>query len=256
MKFVQEIRELFLAILKWLYSFLGVLIFVFIFGLKEISFFDRSFLFPIPTHDSFTVIFLKKIVSDLLPTGVELMVTSPVEAFWAQMSIALFLSFVITAPIFFYSILKFAFPAFTKREKNAVFKVIVPSFFLFLLGCAFSYFFLIPTTTEILYIYYVQVIGATSFFALKEFVPFVISLTLGVGAFFMLPIFMSFLSFLGFVSARFWKNNWKYSLLLFLIVSAIITPDGSGLTMLFLSLPLMFLYAMGYLISKKIEKNR
>ncbi len=211
---------------------------------------------PAPSSDSFTVIIFQKIVSDLIPEGVELVVTSPLEAFWAQISIAFFASFIITSPFLLYSLFKYLFPAFSKKEKTAVFKVLFPSVGLFFLGCVFSYYLLIPSTVEILYVYYVQTIGVTSFFALKEFVPFVLALIFGVGIVFMLPAFMVLLSFLGLVAPSFWKDNWKYSLLIFLVLSAIITPDGSGITMALLSVPLILLYGLGCLISKKYLQTR
>ncbi len=254
MKFIDELREFLFAILKWLYFFLGALIFLFTFGAKEISLYGRKFFLPFLSQESFTVRVFERMVADLLPGGIEVVVTSPLEAFWAQMSIAFVLSLIITSPILIYQLLKYFLPALHGREKLVIFKVLIPSTVLFLIGCIFSYLVLIPATIEVLYVYYVRTIGVTSFFALKEFVPFVLSLTIGVGVVFMLPVLMVALSYLRIVDPVFWKNNWKYSLLIFLIVSAIITPDGSGITMLFLSVPLILLYSLGYLISNKIVK--
>jgi sec-independent protein translocase protein TatC len=255
MKFIEELRVFLGFILKWLYFFLGLLLFVFIFGVKEFIVLNKSIFLPFPSYESFTVIFFRKIVSDLVPEGIELLVTSPLEAFWAQLSVSFFLAFAITFPVLGYNLFKYLFPAFTRNEKLVVFKILFPSAVLFFLGCIFSYYFLIPATIEILYTYYVKTIGVVSFFALKEFIPFVLSLVLGVGIVFVLPVFMVLLTFLGLVSAEFWKENWKHSLLIFLILSAIITPDGSGITMMFLSVPLILLYSIGYLISKKIVKD-
>ena len=255
MKFIEELKIFIGSVLRWLYLFLGVLLFVFAFGFRELTLLGRDIVLPWVSSESFTVIVFQKIVRDLIPEGVELVVTSPLEAFWAQLSIALFLSFVVTLPVLIYSILKYLFPALQKKERATLFKILFPSAGLFVLGCLFSYYFLAPSTIEILYVYYVQTIGVTSFFALKEFIPFVLALTFGVGIVFMLPVFMILLSYLGLISPAFWKDNWKYSLLTFLILSAIITPDGSGITMGFLSVPLMLLYGTGYLVSKKVAAH-
>ncbi len=55
------------------------------------------------------------------------------------------------------------------------------------------------------------------------------------------------------ISNEFWKTHWRYSFFIFLVVSAIITPDGSGISMLLLSAPLMALYGVGTIISNKRE---
>ena len=93
--------------------------------------------------------------------------------------------------------------------------------------------------------------GAAPFFAIGEFVYSVLGLMLAVGIMFLLPIFMSILSWVGLIEAGFWKNNWKYAFLVFLIFSAIITPDGTGITMAILAIPLVGLYGIGIVASKK-----
>ncbi len=253
MAFFEEIQVFGKTILKWIYSFVAFTIFVFAFGLKEIVFLERRFLIPFPSYESFAAIFFDKIGRDLLPESVNLIVISPLEAFWAQIGISLFLSFVITLPFLLYCLLKYLLPAFSRKEKTAAFKALIPSALLFLSGCLFSYYLLIPATIEILYLY-VSNIGAASFFSVKEFVSLVLFLILGVGILFMLPVFMILLSSLGIVEASFWKDNWKYSLLIFLIFAAIITPDGSGITMMILSVPLTLLYVAGYIGSVKLSR--
>jgi sec-independent protein translocase protein TatC len=255
MKFLEEARIFVGTILKWLYLFFGAFIFLFVFGFKEVIVLGKTFLIPFFAHESFTVMIFKKIKEDLLPEGVELIVTSPIEAFWAQLSIALFLAFILTMPYFLYSFLKYLLPAFKQNEKKAIFKILFPSIILFFSGCLFSYYLLIPSTVNLLYVYYVQTIDVMSFFALREFIPLVLALCIGVGVIFMLPVVMILLTSLGVIHSDFWKNNWRNAFLFFLIVSAIITPDGTGITMIFLSLPLTVLYAVGYYGGKKFSKE-
>ncbi len=255
MSFFDELQTFGRTILKWIYSFLAVTIFVFAFGLEEVIFLGRRLLIPLPSYQSFAVIFFDKISRDLLPDTVDLIVIGPMEAFWAQIGISIFLAFVITLPILLYQLLRYLLPAFSIKEKKAAFKALVPSALLFLGGCVFSYYLLIPATIEILYLYVVN-IGAASFFSVKEFVSMVLFLILGVGILFMLPVFMILLGSLGIIHPSFWKDNWRYSLLMFLIFAAIVTPDGSGITMMILSVPLTLLYAVGYIGSMRVTRRR
>ncbi len=256
MKFLEEAKVFIGVIIKWVYSFLGFFLFFFMFGIKEIHFLEKTFFIPFPSHNSFTVIVFQNITKNLISPEIELIVTSPLEAFWAQISIAFFLSIIITFPFLIYKILKYVFPALNKKEKSAILKTIFPFSILFFLGCLFSYYLVIPSTIDILYVYYAKTIGVKTYFSLKEFVPLVFALSFGIGVIFTVPVFMTILSSLGLVNPTFWKNNWKYSFLFFLIFSAIITPDGSGITMIFLVIPLTFLYFLGYAISKKVFKEK
>lgn len=50
---------------------------------------------------------------------------------------------------------------------------------------------------------------------------------------------------IGFVNPDFWKKNLKYMIIFVIILGAIITPDGSGITMWFIVGPMMLLYIIG-----------
>jgi sec-independent protein translocase protein TatC len=91
------------------------------------------------------------------------------------------------------------------------------------------------------------------FFSLDEFVYYVFSLSIAVGIMFLLPLFMILLSMMRIIEASFWKKKWRHAILIFLVLSAIITPDGTGVSMIILFLPLAVLYFLGYFFAKKLE---
>ena len=208
---------------------------------------------PLPTQDSFSVQVFNKIRYDLLPPGVQLIVTNPMSAFVSQILLSILLGFLLTFPFFIYKIILYIQPALLPHEKKAVLWSLLPLVSLFFAGCAFSYFFLIPVTFKVLYPYAVS-INAITFFSIDEFIYYVSGLMVAVGMMFLLPLFMVLLSFMGIIKADFWRKNWRYSCLFFLISSAIITPDGTGVTMMMLFLPLATLYFMGYVFANKFNK--
>ncbi|MGB3988885.1 MAG: twin-arginine translocase subunit TatC [Minisyncoccales bacterium] len=254
MAFFKELQIFGKSILNWVYTFLTATVIAFAFGVENILIFGKELTVPFFSYRSFAVIFFDKISRDLLPEGVELIVTGPMEAFWAQVGISFFLAFIATLPVLLFCVLKFLFPAFTSAEKRTTFKVLIPSIILFFSGAIFSYYYLIPATIDILYLFVFN-IGAASFFSVKEFVSMVLLLIFGIGTVFMLPIFMVLLSSLGIINPNFWKENWRYSFLFFLIFAAIVTPDGSGVTMMILTVPLTLLYAAGYIGSRKVFRS-
>lgn len=250
MNIFQELKELGRGVLVWFYVFLILAGIAFTIGLKEISLFGRALLLPLPTINSFSAKFFEIIQKDLLPNGVDLIVTNPLSAFLAQISVSVFLAFLITFPFLLYRIIGYISPALYNKEKKAFLKILFPSFILFIIGGLFAYFVLIPPTFKILYSY-TSAMGAIPFFAVNEFISSVFVLIFIVGILFLLPIFMLLLTKLGIIEAGFWKKNWRYAILIFLIFSAIITPDGTGITMLILSIPLAALYFIGVIISRK-----
>jgi sec-independent protein translocase protein TatC len=68
---------------------------------------------------------------------------------------------------------------------------------------------------------------------------------------------MYIISLTGLIGARFWLKNFRYALIAIVIFGAVITPDGSGLTMWFISIPMLLLYLLGILVIKaNIPKDR
>lgn len=255
--FLKEIENLGKKILSWLWLFIAAFGIFFAFGIKSINFpiLGREIPLPVPSFNSISSLFFKKIQQDLLIKGMELIVINPLDALWAQMGISLFLAFVITLPVLLYKIAGFLSSGLYKKEKRAILKALLPSVILFICGCLFAYFFLIPETFKILYTYVIA-IGAKPFFAINHFVSLVLILIIGVGMIFLLPIFMILLSYFGIIGPDIWKKNWRYAILIFLILAAVITPDGTGITMILLALPLIALYFIGYILSKKFLLNR
>ncbi len=252
MTILNELQTFGRKILSWIYLFLAAFGFFFAFGIKQVEIFGRNFPVPLPSYNSISALFFKKIQADLLIKEMELIVINPLDALWAQIGISLFLAFIITLPFLLYKIASFLSPALHKKEKRAILKALVPSVVLFIIGCLFAYYFLIPITFKFLYSY-VLAVGARPFFVVNQFISLVLIMTIVVGIVFLLPVFMILLSYLGIVKPDIWKKNWQYAILIFLILAAIVTPDGTGITMMLLAMPLTVLYLLGYLVSKKLK---
>lgn len=254
MTLLEELKIFIRSILHWIYFWAGFSFLFFVFGLKEVTIFGKSYFLPLPTPDSFSVQVFNKIRHDLLPSGVQLLVTNPMSAFVSQISLSILLGFLSTIPLFLYKIILYVEPALLPHERKAVLWSLLPLVFLFFSGCLFSYLFLIPATFDVLYPYAVS-INAAPFFSIDEFIYYVFGLMIAIGLMFLLPLFMILLSVLGIIGADFWKRKWRFAFLLFLILSAIITPDGTGITMIMLFLPLIALYFAGYVFANRLSKS-
>jgi sec-independent protein translocase protein TatC len=64
------------------------------------------------------------------------------------------------------------------------------------------------------------------------------------------------ITLLNIVEPKFWRNSFRYIIIILVIVGAIITPDGSGITMWFVAGPMILLYLIGMLfIGWKIKRE-
>jgi sec-independent protein translocase protein TatC len=102
---------------------------------------------------------------------------------------------------------------------------------------------------------YGQAIGVETFLNIDNFISFVLQFFLGFGIAFELPMVMYAIALTGTVDAVFWRNNFRYAIIVFVIFGALITPDGSGITMWFVTLPMLLLYVIGMVVIERKEKE-
>ena len=222
----------------------------------------------------------------LLPSEVKFIQTAPGQVFFAQIYISLLIGLICSLPIVIREIFGFISPAFvqikrkgetgddvqnninnnlkqTKKEnarsssslsKINIIKILLPVFLLFIFGVVFSYLLVIPFTLNFLYSYG-ESIGAETFLTVNDFITFVLQFVLGFGIAFQLPIIMYLLSLSGLTDSKFWQKNFRYAIIIITIFGAVITPDGSGVTMWFVALPMIALYAVGIIAIRRNEMS-
>ena len=59
----------------------------------------------------------------------------------------------------------------------------------------------------------------------------------------------------GAIDAKFWRKNFRYAIIFFVIFGALITPDGSGITLWLVALPMLLLYFIGMVVIENREKR-
>jgi sec-independent protein translocase protein TatC len=115
---------------------------------------------------------------------------------------------------------------------------------LFVTGIVFSYILVIPYILDFLY-EYGEALSVATFLTISDFISFVLQLLLGFGVAFQLPIMMYGIALTGTISPEFWRRNFRYAAIILVVFGALITPDGSGITMWFLAGPMIGLYIAG-----------
>jgi sec-independent protein translocase protein TatC len=214
------------------------------------------FYYPYPNPFENIAVQLTLFLKDtLLPPEVKFIQTAPGQAFFAQIYISLLLSIICSIPIIAREVFAFIYPALSTRTTTAIYKITLPILLLFIMGIVFSYLLVIPFTLSFLY-KYGESLGAETFVTVSDFMSFVLQFMLGFGLAFQLPVIMYGLSLTGLVDSTFWSKNLRYAIVIIAIFGALITPDGSGITMWFVSIPMIVLYVLGIMIIRRAERHR
>ncbi len=220
------------------------------------SYVALKFYYPYPNpFENIAVQLTLFLKNTLLPSEVKFIQTAPGQAFFAQIHISLLLSIICSIPIIAREIFAFIYPALSASTTTAIYKVTLPILLLFIIGIVFSYLLVIPFTLSFLY-KYGESLGAETFVTVSDFMAFVLHFMLGFGLAFQLPVIMYGLSLTGLVGSTFWSKNLRYAIVILTIFGALITPDGSGITMWFVSIPMIVLYLLGILIIRRAERHR
>jgi sec-independent protein translocase protein TatC len=191
----------------------------------------------------------------LFPENVSLIQTSPGQVFFAQIQVSLMMGIILSIPLIVKEILGFVSPGLYQAEKGLIGRLIILTTGLFVIGALFSYFVVVPIILDFLY-KYGQLVGASTFFDISEFIPFVLQIIIASGVSFEFPLIMSFMTRLEIVSVSFWRNKLRYVIIILAIVGAIITPDASGITMWLVTGPMIGLYILTMLIMERKSRTR
>jgi sec-independent protein translocase protein TatC len=181
---------------------------------------------------------------------------SVVDGVVVEIKTAMFLAVLVDSPIIVYELWLFIGPALKPSEKRLILRMTVPVLLLFLTGVLLCLFLVLPFTYRLLFSYQ-GAIGVTFYqLYVDDFANFTLLFLLAFGLAFQLPVVMYALSSVGIVGANFWKRYWRFAVAGIFIIGALITPDASGITMMFVSLPMLALYAVGYYTSSRAERRR
>lgn len=252
---LSEIARLLQGLLLWIMVWLVLSAVIFSVGLQKVVWAEHTWRVPIITTHSFASDVLVRMTHDLVPPGVHLIVTDPFAAFTLETEVSILLAFCILLPVGLIGLLRYMSPALYRTERIVLYSLVVPGLLLFAAGVVFAYVLVIPPMLFFLFDF-VPATGAEPLYSLTDFFPNILSILVVTGLMFELPIGMIVLSYLGIIRSSFWRTHWRYAVLTFLILTAIITPDASGVSMIILTTPLMLLYGVGLSISSRVEKKR
>lgn len=174
--------------------------------------------------------------------------------FSAHVWTAITAGFIISFPYIIYEFWKFIAPGLHSNERSTARGFILVSSLLFFIGVLFGYYLITPLSINFLGKYQVseQVVNE---FDLGSYISLVRSSVIACGLIFELPIVIYFLTKIGLVTPQFLIKYRKFSLVIVLVISAIITPPDV-LSQIIVAIPILILYEISIIISKIVIKRQ
>jgi sec-independent protein translocase protein TatC len=175
-------------------------------------------------------------------------VVNPTDPITIYFKIALYIAIGLALPVLMWQLVGFLAPGLTQREKRFLVLSLPFVILLFLLGVAYGFFFAAPRALQFLSSFMSDIYEWSP--EGQEVISFYLTLMVGLGLAFQLPVVMFILAKLGAVSPQKMRSWRKYAILVLLMLAAVITPSTDPFNMMVVFVPLYLLYESGILVSR------
>ncbi len=184
---------------------------------------------------------------------VSLYFQTPYEAFLVHVKAALTAGVLFSVPVWMTQLWYFVAPGLYEKERRTIIPLIFISLMLFLTGCAFAYYLVIPAGLDFLLAFGSQTLKPM--LTVGPYVSFFLGMILACGALFDFPIVMIGVVKLGIVSADALAKARKLAIVIIFIVAAIVTPSPDPFSQILLAVPLCLFFEISLLICRRIERR-
>jgi sec-independent protein translocase protein TatC len=206
-------------------------------------------------HERIVGFMIEPITKALMKNGMDtrLVYLNPIEPFNFYVKIAFFGGCILASPFVLYQVWLFISPGLYKHERRYVFPFMAATVSLFFAGAYFGYHFVYPGALTFLIDFGKQFKPMVT---IGEYTELFMTVVLGLGIVFELPILIFFLALFGIVSAGFLWKNIRYAILLIFVIAAIITPTPDVLSMCIFATPMLVLYFIGIGVAYWVHPSR
>ncbi|KAF0150982.1 MAG: Sec-independent protein translocase protein TatC [Ignavibacteria bacterium] len=192
----------------------------------------------------------------LLPAkaaGLKLQNLRPFGQLFLYFQVAIMIGLIFSFPNLVYQIWKFIAPALKQNEKKYIKWIVLFTTFCFLSGIVFAYFVMLPFTLQFAAQFGSQTIENN--FAIDEYLSIILSIMLGAGLVFELPMLSFFLSTIGILTPKLMRKYRRHSIVVILVFAAFLTPGTDPVSQIMLAVPLLILYEISIFVSKIFQKK-
>lgn len=188
---------------------------------------------------------------------IEMIYTAPHEFLFTKLKLALFGAVFLAFPLIAYQIYKFVAPGLYRNEKQAFRPYLLWTFLLFIAGALVVYFIVMPLAMKF-FLSMEQTGGQVEIHLqakVSEYLSLIMTLILGFGIMFQLPVVLSLLAQAGIVGGQNLRDFRRYAIVAITAVAGVLSPPDP-FSMLAMALPTILLYEGAILRVDWVEKQR
>ncbi len=174
--------------------------------------------------------------------GLKLAFMGLTDPFLLYFKIALLMALFVASPFVLYQVWAFIAPGLYRNEKMLAIPFVFFTTIFFLSGGAFGYYVAFPFAARFLL---GMGEGLMPVIEIGKYFGFLLTVLLGLGLMFELPIFILLLSLIGVVTPRFLLRYFRHAVVIIFIVAAIITPTPDVVNLCIFAVPALLLYLLG-----------
>ncbi len=182
---------------------------------------------------------------------------NPTEPFNIYLKVGLIAGLFVASPFVLYQLWMFISPGLYRHEKRYVLPFMFSTVGLFLAGGFFGYTTVYPAALDFLIGYGQQF---QPMITIGEYTDLFLTIIVGLGIVFELPILVFFLALMGVVSPGWMWRNLRYSILVIFVIAAIVTPTTDIMNMCIFAAPMVTLYlvsiGIAWLVHPARRKNK
>lgn len=210
-------------------------------------------------HERIYDIMQRPIMNALKANGMaeKLVYLNPTEPFNLYLKVTFLAGLFVASPFVLYQVWMFISPGLYRSEKRYVTPFMFSTVLLFLAGGLFGYKIVYPAALDFLIEFGKQF---QPMITVGEYTDLFLTIIIGMGLIFELPILVFFLALMGIVNAGWMWRNFRYSILVIFIIAAIVTPTTDILNMCLFAAPMVALYAISigiaYVVHPKQRRAR
>ena len=188
---------------------------------------------------------------------IEMIYTAPHEFFFTKLKLALFGAIFLAFPLIAYQIYKFVAPGLYRNERDAFRPYLLWTFVLFITGALVVYFIVIPLAMKF-FLSMEQTGGQVEIHLqarVSEYLSLIMTLILGFGIMFQLPVVLTLLAQAGIIQAQNLRDFRRYAILGITGVAGILSPPDP-FSMVAMALPTLVLYEAAIYAVTRVERSR
>ena len=166
--------------------------------------------------------------------------------FLLKWNLSIICGIILSLPVITVQVWKFLSPGLYNKEKKILVPLILTAFICFILGGVFSYKVILPFSLD----FFASMITADiqNNFSINYYFSFVLTLMIGAGLIFELPVASFLFSSIGIINPEFLRTYRREAIAVTIILSAIITPPDP-ISLIIMSIPILVLYEISIAVS-------